>query len=258
MGELERVREISKSLRSMLVQVGAVSDVALAESVVLEPWESPDIDLSQPRTEEIFVSGVGLALQVIQHTGNIGNVKIFFNRSDGFAIDPAIDRIVPFFPIVKLYVVINPGASGILKFRVYKDPAFLFTATPEMQAVFAKLRNANDITINPATEDTLANLLAITQEAYFNKSAITSGQVTVGTTAVQLPNVSVPQGKAVVLKASSANTAIVYIGPSGVTTSTGFELGVGEYSPALMVTNLNVIYAISTAANQKLHYIIEQ
>jgi hypothetical protein len=62
----------------------------------------------------------------------------------------------------------------------------------------------------------------------------------------------------VVVKALSGNTGKVYIGLSGVTTSSGYELGAGEEAPPLQISNLNVLYAISDSANQKICYIVEQ
>jgi len=82
------------------------------------------------------------------------------------------------------------------------------------------------------------------------------GQVTVGTSVVQLPDVAIPDGFAVVIKAMNSNSGKVYIGGSGVSTSNGYELGAGE-AVGLKVSNLNYVYAIADTADQKVCWIVE-
>ena len=92
--------------------------------------------------------------------------------------------------------------------------------------------------INPATEDTLA---AQPDFAY--------GQITVGTTETQLTTVSTPCRKGVLVKAISTNTGIVYIGKTGVTTISGYELTAGE-AVSIEIDNVNKIFAIASVAGQ--------
>lgn len=84
------------------------------------------------------------------------------------------------------------------------------------------------------------------------QSSISSGQATIGTSATQLTSIVLKQG--VVVKASSSNIGTVYLGTSGVTTSTGFELGAGE-SVTLPITNTNLIYAIANTTGQIISFI---
>ena len=85
------------------------------------------------------------------------------------------------------------------------------------------------------------------------QSNILNGQATVGTSATQLGSNTLKQG--VVIKASSSNTGIVYLGSTnGVTTSTGFELGAGE-TVTLPITNTNLVYLIATDINQIVSFI---
>lgn len=78
------------------------------------------------------------------------------------------------------------------------------------------------------------------------------GQTTVGATAVQMAAV---ECQSALLKAPASNTGNIFIGnSSAVTTSTGFILGPGD-AIEIGVGNLNLIYAIASAADQKLHYI---
>jgi hypothetical protein len=58
----------------------------------------------------------------------------------------------------------------------------------------------------------------------------------------------------VTIKALLTNTVAVYVGPSGVTTSSGFELLAGE-SVSIEVSNLNLVYCISGSASQVIRYI---
>ena len=92
--------------------------------------------------------------------------------------------------------------------------------------------------VNPATEDSLKT------QADFSHN-----QTTVGTTAVQLTATSTPCKKGVLAKALSTNGDKVYVGKSGVTTGTGYELTAGE-TVAIEVDNVNKVYAIAGAAGQ--------
>jgi hypothetical protein len=74
-----------------------------------------------------------------------------------------------------------------------------------------------------------------------NPSTIYSNQQTATTTAAALPSQALTNG--VVLTAGSSNTGTIYIGPSGVTTSTGYPLAAGQ-SVSYAVSNLNAIYMI--------------
>ena len=58
----------------------------------------------------------------------------------------------------------------------------------------------------------------------------------------------------VTVKALSTNTVAVYVGASGVTTSTGIELLAGE-SISLDVTDLATVFVISGSASQVVRYI---
>ncbi|MEM4218132.1 MAG: hypothetical protein QXZ09_08920 [Candidatus Methanomethylicaceae archaeon] len=262
-GEVERMRDVAKKLRAALAQVSELSDIALSEATLLEPWDSPVIDLSTPRTEEITVTGVGLAIQVLKAPAQVGAVRLYINRLDGFNIDPAVDSLVPIFPIVKMFLVVKPGASGQLQFRVYKDPSFLFTATPEVQISYTKLRNTADTIIDPATEPTLSSALQQLQQAVLELqrltkvySAGTSGQVSVTTSGAQLPDISVPAGGWVYLWADSENSAEVAVNiGSGATVGTHAGLKAGQ-GIDLPVSNANKIFLTAAAGTQKVNYIV--
>lgn len=85
------------------------------------------------------------------------------------------------------------------------------------------------------------------------QGSLIHGQSTIGLSAIQLSSNSLKQG--VVIKASSSNTGSIYIGSSsGVTTSTGYELGAGE-SVTIPINNTNLVYLISNIASQSVSFI---
>lgn len=88
---------------------------------------------------------------------------------------------------------------------------------------------------------------------------IATGELAGSATAVQMPNVHCT---AVMFKAVASNAGNVYIGVSTVTkvdgttdTTTGFELGPGESTPWIPVTNLNLLYRICDNAGDDLTYL---
>jgi hypothetical protein len=78
-----------------------------------------------------------------------------------------------------------------------------------------------------------------------NPSTVYSNQQTVTTSAAALPTKALVNG--IVITAPSTNSATIYVGPSGVTTSTGYQLVPGT-SISYGVSNLNAIYIISAAS----------
>ena len=79
-------------------------------------------------------------------------------------------------------------------------------------------------------------------------------QQTVGTTAVQLTAASTPCTEGVLVKALTTNGDLVYVGKSGVTTGTGYELTAGE-TVTIETDNANKVYCIAGAAGQKVCWI---
>jgi len=76
------------------------------------------------------------------------------------------------------------------------------------------------------------------------------GQQTITTTAASLPSSVLVNG--VVL--TNGGTAIMYIGGSSVTSSTGYALAIGA-SVGLAVANLSSVYIIGTASSGNISYI---
>jgi len=98
-----------------------------------------------------------------------------------------------------------------------------------------------------ATESTLSSI----DSKVGTQTSFNHGQVTVGTSAVQLPSAAAVKG--VLVKAHKDNTGTVYVGKdSAVSTTNGFELAPGE---AIEVDNANKIWLIADAADQKVSWI---
>lgn len=70
---------------------------------------------------------------------------------------------------------------------------------------------------------------------------VVSGQQAATTTEAALPDVSV---RWVVIKAHDANAIPLYLGPAGVTASTGLELGPGD-SVSMHIRNTNLLSVIT-------------
>ena len=79
-------------------------------------------------------------------------------------------------------------------------------------------------------------------------------QQTVGVAQVQLVAASTPCKKGVLVKALSTNTDKVYVGKTGVTTATGYELTAGE-TITIEADNANKVYLIAGAAGQKVCWV---
>ena len=82
----------------------------------------------------------------------------------------------------------------------------------------------------------------------------------VDTSAEQLTTENISTSIGILVKASSSNTGIIYVGGSDVTAGTtdatdGFELDAGE-SLFLEGRNANEIYVIASIANQRVSYIV--
>ena len=90
-----------------------------------------------------------------------------------------------------------------------------------------------------------------------NQEALASGQKAVAIAAEPLvADQPVPDGKAVVVHALDENTKVVFVGPAGITTLTGHQLGAGR-DVGLYVSNVNLIYVVAADALQTVSYIVE-
>jgi len=88
------------------------------------------------------------------------------------------------------------------------------------------------------------------------------GQVTVGTTAVQIPVAALANNnhRGILIKAYGANdtalnTVPVFIGNAQVTVNDGFPLAPGE-SATIPITGEDAIYAVASASSQKIAWVV--
>ncbi len=86
----------------------------------------------------------------------------------------------------------------------------------------------------------------------FPASSLRSGQTAVTATAAALTSSTV--ALQVIIKANTDNAIPVYLGPSGVTTSTGFRLDPGD-SVTLEVLDLSAIYLIASTTGASVSWV---
>lgn len=87
---------------------------------------------------------------------------------------------------------------------------------------------------------------AVTQPVSTAPSAVNVGQKTVGTSAVQISASSTVPTNGILIGALSTNSASIFVGATGVTTSTGAELVPGGSLP--FACNLNTLFIVSAAS----------
>lgn len=91
--------------------------------------------------------------------------------------------------------------------------------------------------------------VVISSDQKIGKSNVVVFQETIGISELQLANN--PLSYSVTVKALNGNSAVVYVGVSGVDASNGFELNPGE-SISLSIDNTNRLYVIASDINQKI------
>lgn len=100
------------------------------------------------------------------------------------------------------------------------------------------------VAVDPATGN-LATSTSVTPAAL--PATLYTGQVTVSTTQVRVSSVSNTLSNGIIIKALSTNTAAIYVGLTGVTTTTGDILEPGERA-GYAVNNTNLLWIISVAS----------
>jgi hypothetical protein len=126
--------------------------------------------------------------------------------------------------------------------------AVLATTLPSSSAIALVVRDAAQGIQTSAN----SRPVVVASDQQIGRSNFVAGQTSVGLLQVQLPNNAVYMS--VTVKANNGNSGTVYVGVTGVTTSTGFELGAGE-SVSLPVDNTNRIFVIADAASQTISYV---
>lgn len=106
------------------------------------------------------------------------------------------------------------------------------------QAVFYVKGNSTDGSINVAVTSSVNS--SVNANCY-------TGQVTVSTSQVQINAVSHALSNGIIVKAPSTNAVNIYIGLTGVTSSTGDMLEPGDVR-GYAVNNVNLLYIISASS----------
>lgn len=101
------------------------------------------------------------------------------------------------------------------------------------------------VAVDPATGEILVDA-SVTVSASTSANLYT-GQKTVGTSQVQVSSSSHALNNGVIIKSLSTNSAAIYVGLTGVTTSTGDIIEPGE-ARGYAVSNTNLLYIISVAS----------
>lgn len=116
--------------------------------------------------------------------------------------------------------------------------------------VMGAVSSSDGVTVQPAEINPSTGRLLVdaTVSSESDTSAnLYTGQKTVGTSAVQVSAASHTLSNGVILKAPSTNGANIYVGLTGVTTTTGDILEPGE-SRGYPVNNTNLLYIVSAAS----------
>lgn len=146
------------------------------------------------------------------------------------------------------------SVAGFLQFRVRLSIAIAGGGSCLVTAIASSAPCMPEMTVGLDPNAPLpagSNVIGTVNSVAANPSMIVAGQQTAGLSAVALPAQAIVNG--VVLKAPASNAAAIYVGPSGVTSSTGFPLNPGE-SISYAVTNLSAIFLIGSNATDLLAY----
>lgn len=157
------------------------------------------------------------------------------------------------------------GDTGVMALAVRKDTAAALAASdadyhPLLVDASGRLHVAPLVASTAAIGKLAANADVVIGDVGVEAAdTVTSGELAGSATALQMPSVAC---KMVKFKAVNSNAGNVYIGASGVTVvdgttdaTSGFELGAGEETGWLTVSNINVFYRICDNAGDDLTYL---
>jgi hypothetical protein len=180
---------------------------------------------------------LGLSLEYKSNVTLYAAETLFQLRIDLLNTDGTVKETLTFTPPNR------PGADFWTAYNVYT----LIPSSVSYIAPYFYFKNAEtgSVTIN------IRNVKAYPTPRQDTPHHGSTGQVTVGTTAVQITTTPTPI-QTVVLKADVDNTAKVYWGIEAVSTSS-FALDPGE-AIEISIDDLSKIRLIAAAAGQKIHY----
>jgi len=158
-----------------------------------------------------------------------------------------------------LNTYITGGTIGNTSFQVTQATASQLNATVVGTGTFAvqaaqsgtwNITNISGTVSLPTGAATSANQTNGSQRSGSSSSTVNVGQTTSGTTAVQLTATSISMTNGILVQALSTNTASVFIGGTGVTTATGFELQPGQAVP-FTAANITSLYVVGSNTSDK-------
>jgi hypothetical protein len=142
-------------------------------------------------------------------------------------------------------VTASPGSGG----AVFATDDIGSVHWPFAKQAWGPRDSANEV------DDAAGKRLPVKLGEGLGASSVVAGQVAVGTSEVSMATATARRFR---VRALLTNTATVYLGPTGVTTATGYPLEPGDVFPhPLELSNLNVLKAIAGAAGQALAYLGE-
>jgi|HubBroStandDraft_5_1064220.scaffolds.fasta_scaffold02065_4 hypothetical protein len=201
-----------------------------------------------------------------QYTLNLQNIqqRNFFTLLQAMWIDNSLNtaELSISFPNTQQTITIPPGAEGYVNVICMNPAQITFTSSGNVYGVEVHLLNypvtnavwfANGETpvIIPGTVDVDITASITLQVQEVGNGTLFPGQQTVTTSDAALATQAC---RAVTIKAAKANTVAVYIGTTGVTDSTGYELDPGDIL-TLPVTNVNLVHVISGSSGQVVSWV---
>jgi hypothetical protein len=149
-------------------------------------------------------------------------------------------------------VTANPGVGGS-KFKVDDDGVQVWPYSKLAWGTSGTQNEVDDAAGKrvPVKLAEVGSVVVPVQES--GRGTVFHGQTAIPTT-VGGTALAANACKSVVVKNLQSNAAIIWVGVTGVTAGTGYELNPGE-SLTLQVSNSNLIYALSASGTQNLCFI---
>jgi len=215
-----------------------------SEAIPVELTESPTIDIGDVEITRnvpgVTATDLGKAVDAVAGSTDTG-VSLLAVRKDSISSGVADGDYTPLYSDSsgRLYVAI----SG----TVTTDGSASAQPIIQSTANLLNMTEASGAAIKTAVEGTLATSSV--------QATLNHAQVVVGTSEVQVGGASsVALESGITILADSGNSGTIYVGVTGLSTSTGFPLAAGA-ALELSLSNLNIAYCISDAASQKIHYV---
>ena len=245
-------------------KAGIITAVSVANPLPVSASITPPSDTTQ--TGSITGSGQSVTFAVnaqstvgIQASGTFSGTILIKGSVDGSTYTPTTATNLTSGALVTTITSSFTGQVNVAGFVSFQLTSVSWTSGTANISLRASTGISNVMLDNPLPTGTNAigsitnTSFASTQSGTWNtgttSAVVNVGQQTSNTSAVQLSASSTVPTNGIVIEALIANAAVVYIGGSGVTTSTGFQLSPGQ--SLTLTCNLNTIYVIGSNATDK-------